>query len=66
MAPKKVINNAFVVSSNNESQFPSKNTAFLGSFAYKSSFSYNLITLLITWFLFVLGQFLYGFSGWDY
>ena len=46
MAPKKVINNAFLVSSNNESQFPSKNTAFLGSFAYKSSF--NLITLKLS------------------
>ena len=65
MTPKKVVNNAFAVSSNNESQFfPSKNTAFLDSSAYKSSF--NLITLLITCILFVLGQFLYGFSRLDY
>ena len=32
--PKEVDNNAFVVSNNNESQVPSKNTKFLDSFTY--------------------------------
>ena len=38
MMSKEVNNDAFVVSSNNDSQVSSKNTKSTGSFAYKISF----------------------------